>query len=745
MKKAISILAVVFAVMMVLALPISASSPYYTYTYSISGNALRSPDAYTPEKKIDAEAMGLTVEGLRPFYPGLSDEELVKKTELKTMTDLETDENGNVYIADMENNRVIVLTKEYKLKFIIEDFKKDNGNPDKLSTPHGVFITKTKVVNGVEIPGKIYVCDTGNKRILTFTLDGEFVSDLGTPQSDVITLNTYNPQQVAVDRYDRLYVVTTGTDGIMVLTKEGEFTSYIGAQKASVSFWDRIVKRLKSNEQKEQDVVINPTPYSNITLVGDFIYVTISDEIMNPTFEAGMAGKSKDGASAPVRMLNAAGQELMRRNGFFPPSGEVDFVPTIMAATDNDISGVSEIADVAAGPYNTWSIIDRKRSKVYTYDFDGNLLFAFGDRGELLGNIKEGFLDAITYQGDKILLLDTDVNNRSFTVYKLTDYGKTLMSAIDCQNRGLYTDAIENWEEVLKLNSNFDAAYIGIGNSYYRSQLYEEAIEQYKNAYDTTNYSLAFGEYRQQLISEYIWAIPIIAIVLIVAILLAVKYITKVNKRAETAGGKRTYWEELLFAFHVIFHPFDGFWDLKHEKRGSVRAGTTILVLAVASIYYQSTGAPYIVNPQQTFMSLFTAVTTVCVPLALFVLGNWCITTLFEGEGSFKDIYIASTYSLTPLLLVTVPTTLASYFVLESELAIISFITTIGFIWLGLLLFLGTMVVHDYTIGKNIVTTLATLVAMIFIMFLVLLFSTLIGKMVSFVTNLVTELKYYQT
>jgi hypothetical protein len=166
----------------------------------------------------------------------------------------------------------------------------------------------------------------------------------------------------------------------------------------------------------------------------------------------------------------------------------------------------------------------------------------------------------------------------------------------------------------------------------------------------------------------------------------------------------------------LILHPFDGFWDLKHEKRGSVRAGTTFLVLAVATIYYQSIGAGYVTNPQGKYTSIWGAILSVCIPLALWVIGNWCITTLFDGEGSIKDVYIASTYSLLPLILTTIPATIASNFVLASETKMLTLVTTIGFVWLGLLLVFGMMVTHDYTIGKNIITTIATLVAMICIM-----------------------------
>ena len=83
----------------------------------------------------------------------------------------------------------------------------------------------------------------------------------------------------------------------------------------------------------------------------------------------------------------------MKRNGFFDPGGEVD----VFYAKD-----VSKISDVALGPEGMWTILDYKRSKLFTYDQQGNLLFAFGDGGkkgkggELLGNGED--IKSIAYQ-----------------------------------------------------------------------------------------------------------------------------------------------------------------------------------------------------------------------------------------------------------------------------------------------------------------------------------------------------------
>ena len=43
----------------------------------------------------------------------------------------------------------------------------------------------------------------------------------------------------------------------------------------------------------------------------------------------------------------------------------------------------------------------------------------------------------------------------------------------------------------------------------------------------------------------------------------------------------KNYIQSLKFALYCITHPFDGFWDLTHEKRGSIAAANTILILTL--------------------------------------------------------------------------------------------------------------------------------------------------------------------
>jgi len=706
MKKFTQILALtVCIILMAACIPVGAITPYSTYTYSIDGFALMSPDAYVPDRQIDSAYMGVD--------PAIDDPR-----------DLVVDQNNNIYIADAANNRIVVLDRYFKLKFYIADFVNGNGVPDSLKNPSGVFVTEDK----------IYVADTDNNRIVMYELDGTFYKIIEEPDSDVFPEGSiYKPVALAVDAYGRIYVISSTTYmGVIAINEEGEFQGFIGAQKVTIDALSILWRQFQTDEQRKLSQQYVSTEFNNITIdENGFIYVTTSS--IDENSQQG-AITSKAGTYAPVKKLNTAGSDIMKRNGFFGPGGEVN-VTNISTA---EITGPSKIIDAAVGPEGTWSIIDEKRSKVYTYDEDGNLLFIFGDTGMQLGNIQS--IEAITYLDNDILLLDKTADNIS--VFRRTEYGDLLLDAIRNTNERNYDTTVDFWTEILKRNNNFDTAYIGIGKSLYRSAEYEESLDYYKSAYDTENYSESFKEIRKNWISKYIILIPITAIVLVVLFVMFNKYAAKLNKKTQLKKGRKTFWEELMYANHLILHPFDGFWDLKHEYRGSVRASLVWLALAIIAFYYQDVGTGYIFDPRDTNSTILIQFTAVLVPVLLWCVANWCLTTLFDGEGSFKDIFVATSYAIVPVPILIIPSVIISNFSLASEATIINLLVSFAFIWAGLLIFFGMMVTHDYTFSKNILTSLGTIVGMALIMFIGILFSTLLAKIVSFISSIITEITY---
>lgn len=706
-KKLLRISFLLLAVLMLVStvLPVYGAASYQTYTYAIDGFAARSPDAYTPYKTYHAKDMGLNA------------------SDFGTLNDIVVDDEENVYLADSGNNCIWVFSEYMQYKFKIQTFINEEGIRDSLLNPEGLFVTADK----------IYVADTNNARIVVFDRNGGFLYQLREPKSTIFPANSvYRPIALAVDNSGRIYVVSSTTYmGIIVLDSEGTFQNFIGAQIVSSGAVQRLWNTFISGKHSSSSTKNVSTEFNNITIDKDgFVYVTTSSISENQQTSAIF---SKSSAFSPVKKLNSSGTDVMARNGFFGPGGEV-----ISNGYDwgTEGLGASRIVDVAIGPEGTWSIIDDKRSRVYTYDDEGNLLFAFGDKGQQLGNLST--VSGVVYQGSKLLLLDK--SDAGITVFNRTEYGDVLISALKHNNDREYDLAVSDWETILQYNNNFDTAYVGIGRSYYRNADWEKAMEYYKIAYDTTNYSNSFKMWRQEWVSKYVLIIPVVVIAFCVAIVQYFKWAKKINKVATLKTGKRSYKEEFLFSAHLIFHPFDGFWDLKHEHRGSVRVAITFMALTVASFAYQAVGRSYLFGSGGT--NIIMQLLSVMIPILLFITANWCLTTLFEGEGSFKDIFIATGYALAPLPFFIIISTLLTHVMTLGESGIISMLESIGFIWVGLLLFFGVMITHDYQLVKNFLTIIGTIVGMAFIMFMVILFSTLIGKIIGFVSNIVTELSF---
>ena len=151
MKKLINIFVIALALLMLLAVPVGAFNSFQTYTYSIDGSPLLSPDAYIPVATYGYSYMGLDAAFSDPY-------------------DMVVDDEQNIYIADAGANAIIVLDRYYKHKFTITSFTNEIGAPDKFSSPRGVFVTDNKynAIGELIEAGRIYVCDTQNYRIVVF-------------------------------------------------------------------------------------------------------------------------------------------------------------------------------------------------------------------------------------------------------------------------------------------------------------------------------------------------------------------------------------------------------------------------------------------------------------------------------------------------------------------------------------------------------------------------------------------------
>ncbi len=738
MKKLTKVLILAVVLIMIFGTVFSsAAEPYDTYTYSIDGETLKSPPAYSAVD--DFDAVDMKIKELDPNNGGFGG----------TLTDITTDNNGNVYISDSTKNRVIVLDKHYEAIHIISSYVNEIGQAKTLENPKGIFVSDPRIT--ADKSSEIYICNTGTDatgkkigEVVVFDRNYNYKRTITKPESVILTEEAFKPHAVAVDKYGRIFIVSQSAyQGVIVLSSDGEFTGFIGVQEVSVDLLDMIWRKFMSQEVRETQLLLLANPYNNIAVDDDgFVYVTTTMTSSDEMKKQFSSIKSKNAANSPVKKLNAQGKEIMNRNGFFDPGGEV-----VLSSED-----VSTIIDIGIGAQNTWTILDtntdsnspKQKGRFFTYDQSGNLLFAFGASGDQLGQGSN--LSAMTYHvvedsdGNEIHRLISMAANGTITVYEPTDYYYAIIDAIEAESSNNHAKARVAWENVLSYNNNFDLAYIGIGKALYNQGDHEGAMEYLEKSYETDIWSKASGAAGKQMMK--VWLFPIIIIVIAVVVLFFkfLGYAKKINKETSLKVGRKSFVEELLYSFHLVFHPFDGFWDLKHEKRGSVRAGTVILAFTGLSLFYQSVGRGYPFNPRGESLNIFVIFLILAVVFFLFCVSNWCLTTLFEGEGSFKDIYIAATYSMAPVpLFLIISTIMTNVLTIEAQ-SIISLITVIGYIWMGILLFFGMMVTHDYSMKKNFITILGTILAMLIISFIAVLFFSLVAKMIGFVVSIFTEI-----
>lgn len=198
--------------------------------------------------------------------------------------------------------------------------------------------------------------------------------------------------------------------------------------------------------------------------------------------------------------------------------------------------------------------------------------------------------------------------------------------------------------------------------------------------------------------------------------------------------------EKLQYLIYSIFHPFDGFYEVKYRKKGSGLIATIILMLygIMKCVSYQYTG--YVMNYNAIFemnsVSIFISSISIFL---LFTVSNWTVTSLFNGKGNMRDIYIAVCYSITPMVIMNGIVTFLSSFIIKEEEIILKSFQYIGIVWFVFLVLAGLCVIHEYSFGGNLKTLLVTAIAAFIIVFIGILFFTLLERIYYFVMSVVQE------
>lgn len=199
--------------------------------------------------------------------------------------------------------------------------------------------------------------------------------------------------------------------------------------------------------------------------------------------------------------------------------------------------------------------------------------------------------------------------------------------------------------------------------------------------------------------------------------------------------------EKWQYMLYTISHPMDGYYWIRHRDRGSVPLAILMVIVFSCCFTANRLLASFVVNDldPRSVDSLFELIGVLAFYLLLCV-SNWSITCLMNGEGRMKDIAIAVGYGTVPISFVLVLATIVSQFIADDEQAFYTLILAVGIAYGVIMILIGIMQVHNYTLGKTLLTLFLTVLAMLIIIFLLLLLSNLLGMVVSFCKSVYTEL-----
>lgn len=681
------ILAIAFSLTVLLSVfsfTVSASeNTTYTYTISVDDEWIRTQDAY------------------------MASEIIFKDYDLSQPSDIFIS-GRKLYVADSGNSRIVIYNLDTKEKTFFGE--------GVLSEPSGIFAKED---------GTVYVADLGLKEVVVFNSDGSIKMKIVRPvDSPLFSASAvFEPKNVAVTSQDNIFVVGVGShEGIMQFSQNGEFQGFFAANKRSLTLIERIQELIFTEEQKEQLLNRTSRPIENID-------VTDRDLLCTVTQDAGVTTEWREAVAKVenrIKVHNMAGVNIL--------------------AADDDIHDEWNFVDVASAK-DGFTYTLSYTGVISEYDAGGNLLFSFGGRSMSIDRNGLFTVAAAIDLDDNGFIYVLDKERGVVQVFYPTDYATLTHEATKILNNGDYEESEKIWKSILNLNGMSRVAHIGYGKSLMHQGDFKEALNEFKIANDKEDYSDAFWEIRNDIINK---VLPYLLIGLV--ILFAVAYIYKAIARKKgfklikKCEIKSRILKDVLNVFDMLKHPLDNFYDLKVGTKGSWLSATVIYIAVTVVFCLDMLFRGYLFAPENlSKLSLLPVLIMLLVPLMLFVVGNSMVASINDGEGSFKNIYVITAYSLSPYLLITPFVVIASYAVTFNESFILDLIWFVGVAWSAVILFIGIMRTHDYNVGETVKNILITLFFMLMAVVAAAIMYVMWNTLISFIESVFVEVDFRVT
>lgn len=423
------------------------------YRYDSFGNAIPSQYSYVAETDYNGLQLGVGA--------------------FSSPTDLFVSDDSRIFIVDAGNDRVVVLDKEYEIEKVIEGFTLD-GEAVSIKGVTGIF---------VHTDGLMYLADKAGGRILVAEESGKVLRSITRPESALLEESstvTFLPRKVLVDSRDIIYMLSeNSTQGAYMIDAGGEFLGFYGRNEVQLTFqrlYELAKREFASEEQRSRMQNFIPVEFTNFDIDDTGFIYTVTAYSESPM------------SDEMIKKLNPLGNNIYTgqwMNWGDMPEGNTFHTSYTDIAVDGD--GFTYALDSYSG-------------RIFWYDNVGCQQAIFGGSGAYLGAFTSPV--AIDTLEGNVLVLDSVKNN--ITVFEPTYFGSLIKEAFLLFNSGFYGESKDLFQEIVRMDANYDWAYVGLGRAYYEEGNWERAKECFEHSGVATEwYSEVKGDLRNRNLKEH--------------------------------------------------------------------------------------------------------------------------------------------------------------------------------------------------------------------------------------------------
>jgi len=206
--------------------------------------------------------------------------------------------------------------------------------------------------------------------------------------------------------------------------------------------------------------------------------------------------------------------------------------------------------------------------------------------------------------------------------------------------------------------------------------------------------------------------------------------------------SKNTFIVQMKHMFYMLKHPIDGFTALRFEQKGGYWGALILLVIAFITLVVMKLYTSFSFNMVEIRrVNLLALLFQYSLIWLGWVVSNYLVSSIYRGEGRFKDVFVGSAYALIPLILIGIPLTIVSTVMTLSEQAIFDFLQNVLYIWTGCMVFWKIQSLQNYSFGETVVNIFLTIVAFLTLAILALVVLGLSSDLKDFIYEVYQEVR----